>query len=254
MRATAVLVLLLFAAPAAAQVQTRATDPPSVTAVNESWFRLGEPLQLGGELYYRAGATVFFDGNRMARIGHYNGIPLYADTTVEPYSVVLVPVTRGLLQPYERPRRGDLAGTTGSGAPAFPVYPVPQSMPPIAAATPPTSLPAPIGVVNAFTQDRAAVAAPPRVDAAGGGGTPAPESNDARAVASLLRPESNDGVWIEFESRRWVSAGAAVPMVEADFMTAGNYKGFPVFRRRFSSDDAIYLPTREGLAAPYRPR
>jgi hypothetical protein len=252
MRATAVL-LLFIAAPAAAQVQTRATDPPSVTAVNESWFRLGEPLQLGGELYFRAGATVFFDGNRMARIGHYNGIPLYADTTVEPYSVVLVPVTRGLLQPYERPRRGELAGTTGSGAPAFPVYPVPASVTPTAAATPPTGLPAPIGAVSAFTQDPAAVAVPARVDTAAPG-TPAPETGDARAVASLLRPESNDGVWIQFEDRRWVSAGAAVPLAEVDFVRVGDYKGFPVFRRRFSSDEAIYLPTRAGLAAPYRPR
>ena len=253
MRTATAALLLLMAAPATAQVQTRATDPPSVTAVNESWFQLGEPLQLGGELYFRAGATVFFDGNRMARIGHYNGIPLYADTTVEPYSVVLVPVTRGLLQPYERPRRGDLAGTTGSGAPAFPVYPVPQSMPPTAAAAPPTGLPAPIGGVSAFTQHPTAAAVPASVDTAPVS-TAAPEPADARAVASLLRPQSNDGVWIQFEDRKWVSAGAAVPLADVDFVRVGDYKGFPVFRRRFSSDETIYLPTRGGLAAPYRPR
>ena len=188
MRIAAAVLLLLMAAPVTAQVQTRATDPPSVTAVNESWFQLGEPLQLGGELYFRAGATVFFGGNRMARIGHYNGIPLYADTTVEPYSVVLVPVTRGLLQPYERPRRGDLAGTTGSGAPAFPVYPVPQSMPPTAAAAPPTGLPAPIGGVSAFTQNPTAAAVPASVDAAAVS-TAAPEPGRACGGQSAAAAE-----------------------------------------------------------------
>lgn len=250
MRAISVL-LLLVAAPAAAQVQTRMTDPPAVTAVNESWYRLGEPLQLAGQLYFRAGATVFFDGNRMARVGHYNGIPLYADATVEPYSVVLVPVSRGLLQPYERPRRGELAGTTGSSAPAFPVYPAVSQSLSLSAAAPPTALPASIGAVSAFTQDGTVLA---RADAATAATAPATQTTDSRAVVSLIRPESNDGIWIEFENRKWVSAGTAVPLAEASFMRVGSYKGFPVFRRRGSLDEAIYLPTRAGLAAPYRPR
>ena len=91
MRLLGVALALLLAAPAAAQVQSRPTDPPIVTAENESWYRLGEPLQFAGDLYYRAGPTVFFDGNTMVRTGYYNGVPLYADTTLEPYSVVFVP-------------------------------------------------------------------------------------------------------------------------------------------------------------------
>src|SRR5688572_33397323 len=56
----------------------------------------------------------------MVRVGHYNGVPLYADTTLEPHSIVFVPVGRGQMQPYERLRAGDLAGTSGSRLPSFP--------------------------------------------------------------------------------------------------------------------------------------
>ena len=78
---------LLAAAPVWAQVHSRPTEPPIVTAENEQWYKLGEPLQVGGDLYYPAGPQVFFNGNTMVRTAHYNGVPLYADTTIEPYSV-----------------------------------------------------------------------------------------------------------------------------------------------------------------------
>src|SRR5687767_9247096 len=118
-RYTAVL-FLSAASPLAAQIQMRPTDPPLVTAANERWYQLGEPIYFSGDLYYRAGTARFFDGNVMVRSGYYNGIPLYMDATIEPYSVVLVPVRPGLMQPYERRRRGDLAGTTASRIPSFP--------------------------------------------------------------------------------------------------------------------------------------
>ena len=53
--------------------------------------------------------------------------PTKADTTLEPFSIVLVPISRGLMQPYERLRRGHLAGTTGSRPPALPVQVVPDA-------------------------------------------------------------------------------------------------------------------------------
>ena len=74
------------------------------------------------------------------------------------------------------------------------------------------------------------------------------------AVVTALRPESNDGLWINYAGRRWVSAGAAVPFDESLFMQTGQYNGFPVFTRRQSSDQVIYLPTRGNLVAPYRIR
>jgi len=78
------LLTLIPATPAIAQVQSRPTDAPVVTAANESWYVNGEPLQFAGDLYYPAGATVFFNGNTMVRSGNYNGVPLYSDTTIEP--------------------------------------------------------------------------------------------------------------------------------------------------------------------------
>lgn len=59
-----VLLAVLAAAPLAAQVQSRPTDPPLVTANNESWYQLGEPIQFAGELYYRAGSVVFSTATR----------------------------------------------------------------------------------------------------------------------------------------------------------------------------------------------
>jgi hypothetical protein len=241
MRGVFFAVALLAAAPAAAQVHSRPTDPPIVTAENESWFRLAEPLQFAGDLFYPAGARVFFNGNTMVRTGHYNGVPLYADTTLEPYSVVFVPIGRGLMQPYERLRRGDLAGTTGSRTPSFPVQPVTggRSMP--MAAVSPTNLPQPIGAIGTFgleTPQQAAVAGS--------------AFDDQADLALIRRPENNDGIWVMFAGFKWLSAGPAVPLRAADFQLIGEYAGFPVFARQRVREDVIYIPTRAGLVAPYR--
>lgn len=232
------LLVLLGGGDAAAQIQSRPTDPPLVTAVNESWYRLSEPIQFAGDLYYPAGPLVFFNGNTMVRTGHYNGVPLYADTTVEPFSVVLVPVGRGLLQPYERRRRGDLAGTTGSRSPSFPVQPVPDSASLPMAAVSPTSPPLPPGAIGVYTPEIPTTApARPAQEAVGTTGI-APR----RPVVIARRPESNDGIWIRFRGERWVHAGPAVPLGTADFTRVGEYAGVPVYTRR-GSRDVIYLPT-----------
>ena len=71
-------------------------------------------------------------------------------------------------------------------------------------------------------------------------------------VTTVLRPESNDGVWIEFQAKRWITAGKTVAHVETDFTSAGQYRDLPVYKRRGSGDEIIYLPTRDGSLAPYR--
>jgi hypothetical protein len=240
MRGLFLAMTLLAAAPAWAQVQSRPTEPPIVTAENEQWYKLGEPLQVGGDVYYPAGASVFFNGNTMVRTAHFNGVPLYADTTVEPFSQLLVPVSRGVMQPYERRRSGDLAGTTGSRTPSFPVEPVSgfAYRGPIMAAVSPTNLPQPIGAIDVFTGAPQAGAAPAQ--------------SDIQGFQTLIRPESNDGIWIMYMGVKWLSAGAAVPLRAADFQLVGDYAGFPVFARQGVKDDMIYLPTRPGLVAPYR--
>jgi hypothetical protein len=262
----ALVLVLLAATPAAAQIVMRPTDPPMVTAANESWYLLGEPIQFAGDVYYPAGAAIFFDGNVMARSGHYNGVPLYMDTTIEPYSIVLVPVSRGLMQPYERRRQGDLVGTTGSRTPSFPVRiaPVPGRGV-VQAPAPPTQHPLPVGAIGAYTPepgtvvlesdepiDRPFVGQP--ATAANLGADTAARSASAPVMltsALLKRPENNDGIWIEFRGEKWVTAGKAVPLQSSEFRAIGQYAGYPVFTRT-AGGELIYLPTRGGLIAPYR--
>lgn len=253
MRLIAVLAIVMWSATAAAQVQTRPTDPPLVTAANDAWYILGEPLQFAGELYVRAGAVVFFNGNTMVRAGHYNGVPVYTDTTVEPFSVILVPISRGVLQPYERPRRGELAGTSGSRASSFPAALRPDASVMATAPAAPTGLPAPIGAINVYTPEAPppAAATAPRGVAGTTGFLPAALA--ARPLVSVRRPEGNDGIWIRFLGMRWVSAGTSVSAI-GHFEQVGDYAGLPVFRRGDTDEPVIYLPTAAGRFAPYRAR
>jgi hypothetical protein len=245
-----VVIALVMASPLGAQIQSRPTDPPVATAANESWYQLREPIQFAGDLYYRAGAAVFFDGNIMVRSGHYNGVPLYMDTTIEPYSVVLVPVRTGLMQPYERLRRGDLAGTTASRTPSFPVRATADRSAFPEAAVAPTAIPLSIGAVPASD-----VSVQPRLTATAATGGQSVDSTRSNGVpmSSIARPESNDGLWIHYQGIKWVSAGAAVPLRPAEFRAIGQYEGFPVFVRH-NEEKTVYLPTRAGLVAPYKAR
>jgi hypothetical protein len=242
MRGLFVALAVLGAAPVQAQVHVRPTDPPIVTAENESWYRHAEPLPFAGDVYYPAGALVFFNGNTMVRTGHYNGVPLYADTTIEPYSIVFVPVGRGVLQPYERPRRGDLAGTVGSRTPAFPVDRAITGRDIAQAPVSPTNLPRPLGAIGAYTTEPG-----PRVPAT----ELAPAQIDG-PIVTILRPENNDGVWVLYAGFKWISSGPAVPLRAVDFQLIGDYAGFPVFARTGAKEDIIYIPSRAGLVAPYR--
>jgi len=249
------LTSILMAAPVVAQIQIRPTDAPIVTADNESWYINREPIQFAGDLYYPAGAAVFFDGNTMVRSGHYNGVPLYTDTTLEPYSVVYVPLERGVMQPYERLRQGSLAGTTASRAPSFPVKATASSAPLPQAASSPTAPPQPIGAVSVYTPERAPGISGTSIAAAvETGGVPAPEPGmqNRTTIVTIGRPTSNDGLWIPYLGEKWISAGPAVPVTPERFRVVGNYAGFPVFARRDISEQVIYVPTRAGLAAPYR--
>jgi hypothetical protein len=240
--------MLSAAASVSAQVVSRPTDPPIVTAENDAWYRLREPVLFAGDAYYPAGATVFFNGNIMVRTGHYNGVPLYADTTLEPYSVIFVPIGRGLMQPYEKIRGGDLAGTVGSRTPSFPVRttPEPRALPVAAAA--PTAPPLPIGAVGAIeegavgTSGRTSVPMP-----VGTGGTVAATRQRSGGLTTVRPAESNDGIWVRFMGAKWISAGAAVPLRASEFVQVGEYAGFPVYARKGLEEDRIYLPSPGGV-------
>ena len=229
LRQVAVL-LVLFSIPALAQVNER----PIVTADNDDWFRLGQPIQFGGELYYPAGPDTFFDGNVMVRTGNYNGVPLYTNATLEPHSVVFVPIARGQMRPYQRrssPIREMRAPST--------VFPV---------------------IVNTYTPAPAAVSpAPVAVGTAGRDSAPVAAGTTghvvsqppSRAVVTLRRPEGNDGIWISYAGEKWVSAGPAIEMGTVALALVGDHAGFPVYMAA-GRQDVIYLPTTPGMMAPYK--
>lgn len=74
------------------------------------------------------------------------------------------------------------------------------------------------------------------------------------SIATLRQPESNDGVWIEFDGRRWLADGRAVPFVDGRFARIGDRSGHPVYRDSAAATDRIFIPTADGLLAPFRPR
>ena len=236
---TPALAITLLSSPLLAQVNNRPADPPIVTAENDSWYRRGEPVIFEGQLYYPAGPTVFFNGNVMARSGDYNGVPLYTDTTIEPYSVVLVPIGRNLMRPYERRRSGELAGTTGSSAPSFPGGSDRAEPETVFSAGSPGDLPQPIGDTDAVPEERAV-------------GT---TGRLAETIAQPRRgkPFSYDSVSVQFRGERWVMAGpmTAVPL---GLVVIAEYKGFPVYARKGEEGGRIYLPLVPGRVAPFTPR
>jgi len=249
------IVLVSVAGAASAQVQSRPSDPPIVTAENDAWFSRGEPVQYAGNTYYQAGANVFFDGNRMIRAGVFNGVPLYVDATLEPYSVVFVPIGRGLMHPYERPRTGDLAGTTGSRAPSFPVGAQVNGWSPAMAPSAPTGL-GPVPVLGEELSQRSAV------DPVALLATLQAPTTDQRETILISRPVAppltpaemqrvREKVWIEYRGARWTPAGPAIPIENSGLVKTGDYAGFPVFSYS-GQDERIFLPALPGLVSPYQ--
>lgn len=245
---------LWLSTSAAAQIMLQPTPPPLVTAANETWFLSGEPITWAGDYYYQTGPQVYFNGDHMVRSGSYRGIPLYTDAGIEPYSVVFVPVGDGLMQPYERRRTGDLAGTVGSRTPSFPVD-TPTDMqlrgvPEAAigqAGAPPTHARA--YDVAPLEPETVLTPAPPIAEALSGTAGRAVTTHAPRAAASAQRPKGINGVWVEYEGRRWFSAGPA-QLIDDEFKQAGTYHGFPVYTRR-GMPRTIYIPSVPGLVAPY---
>ena len=246
------------------------TPPPLVTAASASWQINGEPVFFSGQFYYPAGPTVYFDGNVMVRSGVYQMVPLYSDTTIEPFSIVFVPVGGKVMRPYERKRDGQLAGTVGSRAPSFPIQRDAEvslaagrpgiQMPPMSAGEPVAIAESerPVGTVGTIV---------PRDDRpVGTGGTVVPRAVSSAsapmversrprrsAIESIPAARSNAGIWIEYDGARWRSAGAAVSYEPDRFAPIGEYRGFPVYRDKVSTADRIYVAAvQDGPVVPYR--
>ncbi len=217
---------------------------PGVNASSASWYRGGDPIPIGDAWYYPSGPSVFFDSKIMTVIGFFRGIPIYTDTTREPFSFVLVPVGGGQMRPYERRRSDDFAGLTGHGVPARPV------------ATTGSVRSAAGGGRDAFEKDDAGTGDEPRLSRAiPAAERPASTYTPGHVVVTIRRPESNDGIWVSFAGARWVARGPAISLDHTRFASIGTYVGFPVFAPLgVRQPRVIFLPGRNGLIAPYRRR
>ena len=247
--------VVLMPMTAAAQATLRPADRPLVTAENERWYLEGQPITYSGSIYYQAGAAVFFNPYEMVRTGDYRGIPLYALTTRDPYGVVYLPVARGLMQPYERRRDGDAAGTVGSSAPSFPVDRDSE------ATLPDSGLQAPGAPdIGRFRDTDIYGATDERLagrSSAGTTGIAPTVSRPAGPLTTALKPTGLNAFYIEYEGRRWFAGGPAVVLDPAAFSRAGDYHGFPVYVVKGQQSEAIYVAvTNEanGLVTPYSPR
>jgi len=241
-------IALLLSAPAAyAQLLDQPTPTPTVTADNEQWFVDRAPILIGGTLYYPAGSRIHFNQNEMVRTGFYGMVPLYVRTTLEPRSVIFVPLSGGVMQPYERKRSGELAGTEGSSAPSFPVQnpaEVSGEMQPIRAAGPPSSL---MGDSRRVAVDSYPAPTASPVDA-----TATTGSIPASHVRIGGKPEGLNGVFIAFDNQRWFNSGPAVPL-DTTLKKVGTLHDLPVYARS-ARPTTIYVPVSQGvtsLVVPY---
>jgi hypothetical protein len=237
------LAIALSAVQVQAQIRLQPTPAPRVTADNEPWYQMREPVIFAGEYYYPAGPAIHFLPNEMVPSGLFHGVPLYSRTTIEPYSVMFVPIAGGMMQPYERRRTGDLVGTTGSSAPSLPVDMSPMSGSPrwIQAAGPPVVSSQPVEqppegayASDLLTRSREASASSPSTGMIGR--VSPPRSSKTRKV------DTSKGIFIEFQNERWYSTARPQSLDPSSLKQIGEVNGFPVFTARGSNGSTIYIP------------
>jgi hypothetical protein len=172
----------------------------------------------------------------MTRTGMYESVPVYSDKTLEPYSELYVPVGNGMMRVYERRREGELAGTTGSHLPTFPVaspsVPEPQER---AVGTAGSSVPRAV-TDSAVLRDGA-------------------RPRRASIVTPVSKGKVDNRVWLEFNGARWYSNGPTSSFSAERFEPVGRYHGFPVYRDKTSGSDDIWVSVvKDGPLAPYTKR
>src|SRR5262245_47626960 len=245
------------------------TRSPEVNAASAAWQANGEPILVQGLFYYPTREFRMFDGQVMTQIAVYQNVPVYVDATLAPFGVVYVPVGRDRMRTYERLRTGELAGTTGSRTPTFPV--APASAIPVAervvgttggGGLPQMSEPRTLGTSGATAVIGPGTARTGETGAVGTGGTltgatsaapPTPVVPPRTRVESIPRPTGSRGVWLDFNGTRWYSAGAAVPFEPARFTRIGEHRGFSVYREARGASDQIWIAVvQDGPVAPYR--
>jgi hypothetical protein len=245
---------VLFPKSSNAQVFSFRTPPPTVTASGADWQINSDPIVVSGIVYYPTRGFRVFDGQVMAQVGLFDRVPVYADTTLEPYSLMYVPIGGARMREYERRRDGELAGTTGSRAPSFPVA-VATDRAPFAPA--PGTNGAAIDTADVRT-DTSVVGGSGRADAATATATAgAPDRSRPRRspIQSITPPTAANGVWLEFDGARWYADGPATAFAPDRFEPVGDYRGFAVYRDRTGRKNEIWISiVKDGPVAPYSRR
>lgn len=250
---------MLMSASAYAQATWQPARAPLVTAENTTWFQTGESILWNGDYYFPAGAAQGFNPYQMVRTGSYLGIPLYSDATLEPYSIVFVPLNGGRMQPYERRRTGLLAGTVGSRAPSLPTTTSAEGFAPVdiqasVAQGPPdfapfydvSSVDQPVPLQRPAPIPEAIIPAvgPAAVGTTGG-------SAPARPVTTVLPPTGANAIWVEYQGQRWYGTGKSIAYDASKLNAVGSYYGWTVYALKGDPSRTIYIPSIPGRLAPY---
>jgi hypothetical protein len=213
-----------------------------VSAAGAEWQINSTPIVVGGLSYFATRAYRLFDGQVMSQTGLFEGVPVYSDTTIEPYSELYVPLGNGRMRVYERRRERELAGTTGSHVPTFPVESPSSPATPDRLAGTPGAVGTSAVIVPRAAEDSAVL-------------TDRQRPRRTSLITAMPPSGGAKGVWLEFGGARWYSAGPAVSFSPDRFEPVGEYRGFPVYRDRNSTRGDIWIAmVKDGPLAPFRKR
>ena len=203
-----------------AALQFRSPSPDTVAATAE-WQINNEPIVAQGLTYYPTRETRTFDGQVMSQIDVYQGVPVYADVSISPFTLAYVPLTTTRMRTYERGPDGERRFISGRGRAD------------LAVGTSGIEIVEPV-IIEAPIEAPSAPPTPTRVE-------------------TIPRPRGTTGIWVEFDGARWYSDGAAQSYTPERFVPAGDYHGFPVYREKGRAADRIWIATvNGGPLTPYR--
>jgi hypothetical protein len=220
-----VTVAMLFPRVGSAQVvdQFRAALP-AVNAAAADWQVNSDNIVVSGLLYAPTREIRLFDAQVMTQIGMYEGVPMYADVTKEPWSIVYVPVGGARMRTYLKKATIDTSGPVAVGTGGY---------------VPPPDVAGETVAVPASTVGTT-VSVPP------------PAKSRTPLVESVPQARTNRGVWLEYRGQRWYLDGEAVSYTPARFAWVGDYRGFPVYRETGVRSDRIWIAAvKDGPLAPY---
>jgi hypothetical protein len=263
-----VLAPLLIAALASAEVgsaQVYRTEslPPAVTAAGAPWQRSGDPIFYAGTFYFPAGPDRFFDGKVMVRSGVYDGVPLYEDATLQPYSVVYVPIGGAIMRPYQRRTAftGHLPGPIGGVIPDWDhVDWTTADWGRSGLVSGARYNPTPYVPRRGWRSRRGVGRPSPAAGELPEGTSTVPLADLARSTGAAARagtaPQPRvSGIWIMWQGARWFNSGPAVDYDPARFERVGDDQGFPVYRMRGGPAGRIYVAVvQDGPLAPFERR